>query len=509
MSTERSILQDALCSVLRRWRAMLVIRGVSVIAIAGVMLFLIGVTVVHLLDPTGLARILYLSAAAGILGWLAFRFLLAPLRQSPTDLQVARYIEERHPALNDALVSAVEYGDTHLRRPQKDLMDQVLEYVAGYTEQIEYKKIVDRRRHARLQAAAAGAVLVLAVMILLEPGYFGRSALRLVSWTQLEPALPGGIRVEPGDVRISRGHSLTVTAILGSGLAPDPSLFVRFGQDEDWSTLDLYTTDSERTFAGDIHGIGENARYYVAVAGTRSSEFQITAIDPPYVERIDARYDFPDYMDLVSKTEEDRGDITAPVGTRVALRITASKPVVSGAMRYSDGRSLELEVAGEDLEGAFVVREDLSYSIHVVDSDGIANDDPVEYYVRALQDRAPRVTILEPERDTRVSPVDEVMIRAEAEDDFGLASFSLNYAVNGGDEVVVDLGAMQRESSGTVWEGEHVVYLENLGVQPGDFVAYYAEADDRRTEAGTSATDIYFIEIKPFDATYRQAEGGG
>ncbi|MDE2825597.1 MAG: hypothetical protein OXI89_04985, partial [Gemmatimonadota bacterium] len=78
-----------------------------------------------------------------------------------------------------------------------------------------------------------------------------------------------------------------------------------------------------------------------------------------------------------------------------------------------------------------------------------------------------------------------------------------------GDEVMVDLGALQRESSGTVWEGEHVVYLENLGVQPGDFVAYYVEAGDRRGEAGTSATDIYFIEIKPFDATYRQAEGGG
>ncbi|MYA77439.1 MAG: DUF4175 domain-containing protein, partial [Gemmatimonadetes bacterium] len=321
--------------------------------------------------------------------------------------------------------------------------------------------------------------------------------------------MPGGIRVEPGDTHVRRGNSLTVTAILGSGLAPDPSLFVRFGQDENWTTQELYATDGERTFAGDIHGIVDNARYYVAVAETRSGEYRITAIDPPYVERIDARYEFPDYMELVSKTEEDRGDITAPVGTRVALRITASKPVVSGAMRFSDGRSVELAVGGEDLEGSFVVREDLSYSIHVVDSDGFANDDPVEYYLRALQDRPPRVAILEPQRDTRVSPVDEVIIRAEAEDDFGLATFSLNYAVNGGDEVMVDLGALQRESSGTVWEGEHVVYLENLGVQPGDFVAYYAEAGDRRGEAGTSATDIYFIEIKPFDATYRQAEGGG
>ena len=509
MTSERSILQTCLRSVLRRWRLMLVFRGVSVLAIAGVMLFICGVAALHLFDPGVFARILFLAGATGALGWLAYRFLLVPLRRTPTDLQVARYIEERHPALNDAFVSAVEYGHGHLRRPQKVLMDQLLAHVADYTEQIDFKKIVDRKRYFTLQAAAAGAALVLAGLVFLEPGFFGRSALRLVSWTHAEPAAPGGIRVEPGDTRVRRGESLDVTAVLGSGLTPDPNLFVRFGNDENWSTLDLYETDGERTFSNRINGISEDARYYVAVTGTRSREYHIAAIDPPYVERIDARYVFPAYTELVAKVEEDRGDITAPVDTRVALRITASKAVRSAELRFSNGRVLELAVAGTDLEGSFVVREDLSYSIHLVDSDDIANDDPVEYYVRALQDRAPRVTILEPKRDTRVSPVDEVTIRAEAVDDFGLSTFSLNYAVNGGEEVLVDLGALQDESSGTVWEGEHVVYLENLSVQPGDFVAYYAAAGDRRSEGGTSATDIYFIEITPFDASYRQGEGGG
>lgn len=509
MASEQSILQDCLRSVLRRWRLMLVFRGVSVLAIAGVALVVCGATALHFLEPGGLARALFLAVAAGSLGWLAYRFLLVPLRRTPTDLQVARYIEERHPAFNDALVSAVEYGHARLRRPQKVLMDQLLEHVADYTRQIDFRKTVDRKRHAGLQAAAAGATLVLAGLILLEPGYFGRSALRLVSWSSPEAPAPGGIRVEPGDTQVRRGESLDVTAVLGGGLTPDPKLFVRFGNDGDWATLDLHGTDGERTFTNRIHGIGEDARYYVAVTGTRSREFHIAAIDPPYVERIDARYEYPAYTQLASKIEEDRGDITAPVATRVTLRVTASKAVRSAELRFSNGRAMELEAAGTDLEGSFVVREDLSYTIHLVDPDGFANDDPVEYYVRALQDRAPRVAILEPKRDTRVSPVDEVTVRAEAVDDFGLSAFSLNYAVNGGEEVRVDLGALQDASSGTVWEGEHVVYLEELAVQPGDFVAYYAEASDRRSEGGTAATDIYFIEITPFDASYRQGEGGG
>ena len=509
MASEQTTLNNYLRRVLNRWRLMLILRGISVLAITGVMLFLLSVSIVNTFDPERAVIIILLSAAAVALGYIAFRYLVSPLRRTPTDLQVARYIEERHPGLNDAFVSAVEYGDAQLREPQKALLDQLLEHVAEFSEQIDFKKVVDRKRHFRIQAAAALATLVLAALVLLDPGYFGRSALRLVSWNHAGPASPGEIRVEPGDARVRRGDSQTVTASLGSGFSRDPRLFIRFGQDEDWSTLDLYVTDRERTFSTEIRDIDGDAQYYVAVADDRSREFNLTVFDPPYVERVDVRYDFPAYTGLAAKIEEDRGDITAPVSTKVTLSITASKAVKLAELRFSDGRSKDLEVAGDDLEGSFVVQEDLSYTIHLQDTDDAENNEPVEYYVRALPDRAPHVTILEPTRDTRVSPVDEVKIRAEAVDDFGLSTFSLNYAVNGGEEQVVDLGALQDESSGTVWEGEYVVYLENLSVQPGDFVAYYAAAGDRRGDAGTTATDMFFIEIKPFDETYRQGGGGG
>lgn len=509
MKSERSTLHTYLRRVLNRWRLMLILRGLSVLALSGVILLVVCVSAVEVFDPGRSVSILLLAVALATLGYLAYRYLVIPLRRTPTDLQVARYIEERHPELNDAFVSAVEYGDARLRGPQRALLDQLLEHVAAYSEQIDFKRIVDRRRYLRLHAASGVAALLLFVVVFLDPGSFGRSALRLVSWTFTAPEGPGEITVEPGDARVGRGESQAVSARLGSGLTPDPSLYVRFGQDADWSSLELYATDDERTFTGSIPGISEDARYYVAVAETRSREFRITAFDPPYVERIDVRYDFPAYTGLAAKIEEDRGDITAPVATRVTLTVTASKAVESAELRFSNDSSVQLQAAGRNLAGSFVVREDLSYAVHLVDSDDAENDDPVEYYVRALPDRAPQVTILEPKRDTRASPVDEVTIRAEAVDDFGLSTFSLNYAVNGGEERVVDLGAQQDASRGTVWEGEHVVYLENLSVQPGDFVAYYAAAGDRRGEAGTTATDMYFIEVKPFDATYRQGEGGG
>jgi len=367
MASELPILQACLRRVLLRWRLMLILRGLSVLAITGAILIILCLSAVHYLDPGSSVNFLLVAAALGGLVYLAYRHLFVPLRRTPSDLQVARYIEERHPDLNDALVSAVEYGDVRLRGPQKALLDQLLSRVSEFAEQIDFKRVVDRKRNYRLQAAAAAAALVLTALIVQDPGWFGSSVLRLVSWTGTGPASPGGIRVEPGDTRVRRGDSQAVTAILGRGLSMDPRLFVRFTRDEDWSVLDLHAADEEGTFTSSIHGIDEDGRYYVAVTGNRSKEFYITVFDPPFVERIDARYDFPAYTGLVPKLEEDRGDITAPVDTRIVLRITASKAISSAELRFSDGRSDDLAAAGKELEGTFVVREDLSYTIHLED----------------------------------------------------------------------------------------------------------------------------------------------
>src|SRR5690606_35499492 len=54
------------------------------------------------------------------------------------------------------------------------------------------------------------------------------------------------------------------------------------------------------------------------------------------------------------------------------------------------------------------------------------------------------------------------------------------------------------------------IYLEEMDLQPGDFISYYARATDvgpGQREAVTS--DIYFVEVRPFSRNYRQADSGG
>ena len=60
----------------------------------------------------------------------------------------------------------------------------------------------------------------------------------------------------------------------------------------------------------------------------------------------------------------------------------------------------------------------------------------------------------------------------------------------------------------------HTFFLEELGLQPGDAVSYYARATDNDEVSGAKSvtSDIFFLQIQPFRKDYRAAEsqaGGG
>ena len=57
-------------------------------------------------------------------------------------------------------------------------------------------------------------------------------------------------------------------------------------------------------------------------------------------------------------------------------------------------------------------------------------------------------------------------------------------------------------------KGRHMLYLEDLDVQPGDFVAYYARARDltRGKRSSEARSDIFFLEVKPFEQEFSLAQ---
>jgi len=488
-------LRTILADVRARWMRRAFLRAWTLGAATAAAMLLVGLLAVWLVAGEGAPLVLAVTAVSAV-ALIALGCALSPLRQPPSDRQVARFIEEQAGGLDDVLVTAVEKGSTG-STPMTELL--VADAVRT-ARSVQFESVITAGTMKRaLAGAVLGSLALVASSVFFAPSA-GRAADVVGAYLFPKRYL---IEVVPGSVKVRAGQPLTVVARIpgiDGGLVPD----ITVGVGEAARSARLAPGASPGEFAITLNNIETSFPYVVALGAAQSERFQVDVIRPVRVARVDVRYEYPRGLGLASQSEPDSGDIYAPVGTTAHLTITTDKPIKHGQLTLSDGTVVGVVGSDTVLSAALTVAKDDSYRIALNDVDGLASEG-TEYFIRMLNDRPPDVRILRPTGDRHVSPLEEVAIEARADDDYGVQSLELVFKTSAGKETVVPLG---QPITGSVAAGAHTVYLEDLRVTAGDFVTYYARARDvgRGRRATEARSDIFFLEVKPYEEEFTAAE---
>lgn len=506
-----SELRSFIALVRRRWTTMAALRagarGAAMVALP----IIAAVLADRFLRPDGPALLLLAAItsalAAAVVAAVAWRW---PRR--PADRQMARFIEERAArlpgrGLDDALVSAVAASETL----DAAFLPFVIDTAVRRLREVDAAELVESAelRRSGIEAIAGAAVLIAAI------GVAAPAAGRALETARVR-FFPGTIQVQvfPGNARVPEGTSLRIHAsVRGSGGSLSrliPNLTLTSNGDQRVVAMGPADDGFEYT----IRSIDRSFSYGVSAASVRSASYTVTALSPPRVTRIDLHYAYPSFSGLTPRDEQDGGDVYAPAGTRVHLTVHTDKPVARGELALGSTSLLPLRTTGDcTVEAELLLSKDDSYRIRLADIDGLKSLGEAEYFIRLMDDRPPDVRILRPSADQPITPLDEVPIEARADDDYGIGSFDLVYAVAGGPEHVVPF---ERVTGTNVQKiGTRLLPAEDLHVKPGDVITYYARARDiARGKRSTLVTsDIFFLEVKPFNeefvAAQSQAGGGG
>jgi hypothetical protein len=447
------------------------------------------------------------TGAAATLAVVALAWRRRPRPARPAAL--ARLAEDHLPGLEDRLATAVDVLERR-ERSASPLMAMLLADTARRVDDTDVDLVIPQ---ADVRAAAWRALA--AVVALGIVGWLAREPVQHVTRTAKLWLFPDRLALEvtPGDARVPPGRRFVVRATTSEaarGLVPE--IVVRM-EDATRSTRMRAETDGGYTFG--VESVPKSFSYQVGVAGQQTREYHVTLLEHPRVGRIDLAYEYPAFAKMAPRTETDGGDIYAPEGSQVTLRVTprtTTAPVREAALVLKDGTRIPLAADGEQFVGLLPVTADTAYRVQLRDADGLENVDDPEYFVRRLDDRPPDVRIVRPAGDRQVTPLEEVTIEARADDDHGVERLELVVGVRGGREKAYPIG----EGSGLSVTGRHTVYLEDLGVSPGDFVSFYARARDvaRGKRSTQSQSDIYFLEVTPFVDEFAMAQsqamaGGG
>ena len=328
-------------------------------------------------------------------------------------------------------------------------------------------------------------------------------------WLGLPTAVTGGgdarrIEVQPGDSAVRRNQDVTLTARTLGFAAREAQLHVRYGVGESWEQSPMQPA-ANGSLGFTLYALREPAAYYVSAGGLRSREYNLRVVDPPRIEQLRLTFVYPAWTGLKPRTQEDGGDIQAVAGTRVRIELRTDTALVSPQL-VIDEQGRPLAQQGLASRGEFTVSEPGQYRLSArFGAEVLALTD--NFRIAVTPDEKPTVQIRRPGRDYQATSIEEVPVAVQAHDDFRLEALTLHFAVNGGawQTEALEAGAPDINAAALL-RLEELRQSTRAPLEPGDIVTYYAVARDHHQSV---QTDLFLIQVQPFDHRYTQSQAAG
>ena len=472
-------------------------RGIALVTITSLLITLIVVTIaIRQGFPDGFmltARLALLASIVGLTVWLIVR-PNRRIREHGID-----DIEAVTPAFDGRLNTYAE-----MQTDGSPLRELLAEDATRIADEHSPERELPQKAFTLPVAGAVAALAALLFLGIAGPGNYGYGVRDLwLGWAIPGIVPPQSITVTPGDSGIRAGGTLRVRAETAGFSPAEAFVHARFGND-DWQQVSMAGRDDGFEFT--FFSVREPLEYYVSAAGIRSPAYRVEVVDLPAIERLTNVYRWPEWTGREDQTVEPGGDVRAVADTSIEVVIETSETMPPGVLVVDD-TEIPLDVDANTGNASFTVEEDGEYHVAaVVGGERIRLTD--DFFITVSEDAPPSIEFAKPGRDWSASAIEEVTAIVSTKDDFRVESLELNYSVNGGEWVAVDLDVGEAEN-----ETEHVFMLESMmegmpagELSPGDLVSYYAVATDRSNSA---RTDIFFIDVQRFDRRYSQSQMGG
>ncbi len=459
-------------------------------------------------------------------GWL-FSFVLFAIRRlipalktglfpgGAVLLQTAREIGRQKPGVQDALVDFLQ-----IYQGQATQTDPVIQWASLHQLYRRFKGIVFTeavrfrafRRYLRRMAILGTLVLVI---FFLFPGSIQTAFLRVIfPGESFEPALPFRLVNLSGDRQVLKNDPVVLEGRVEGTLPDRIWLVTERSKPEGESAVQ---ERMELSFAGgtafryEIPHVMEEFRYWFEAAletapykdrVARSSVGVVQVRERPFIRNLQIKLIPPDYTGLSPVLlDANNGDIVALLGTRVELEIETNKALMEAYLLFQDSSRVVLKRMANRARGAFTVRRNDQYQVVVVDTDSIANYQPVQHSIFALPDDPPSVEFVQQARDMELGETLGVPLHLKLQDDYGVQKLWLKGRViragSTGDTSTFALNLPFRQIDDRQAVSRVEWDLTDFYLVPEDYVEYFAEVWDNNTLSGPGIgrTPVYIIRL--------------
>ena len=216
----------------------------------------------------------------------------------------------------------------------------------------------------------------------------------------------------------------------------------------------------------------------------------------PQVNEVTIKISPPAYTRKTSR-EQDKFTIEAEEGSMIAWRLRLNVQAKQVELIFNSGEKLLLKnTTGNDYEGQRSVTKSGFYQVNI---DSKLSD---LYQLQAIKDSPPVIHIKTPQQYTYIDAGEapRVTINAALDDDYGISNAFIYTTVAKGSGEAVKFKE-QKIDFGTSFSGQNPHYdlqktinLPSLGMEPGDELYFYVQAQDNHNQQ--SRSDVYIVSLQ-------------
>ncbi|MEW4488676.1 hypothetical protein AB1L42_11370 [Thalassoglobus sp. JC818] len=441
---------------------------------------------------------------AMLIGWIAGR------PRTDDRHQAALQVERNFPELDTRLLAAVQQHPSAETSGFSFLQSELFTEVLRHNYQADWAKSV--KGIWGLQLLRILAMILCLVPLFTGPWNQKTTEARIADINDQSPATSQQLFelvVEPGDAEVERGASLLVLARFPQAL-PDEVSLIATKQNGETLSIPMRKSLDDPVFGGRLADVDQDMTYQIVYSDQTSSEFSITTFTYPELLRADADIHFPEFTGLDEKHLDDVRRVSLVEGSKLDLSFALNKDLQSAALIDDEGNRLELIEDGSDSVKRSLTwnAEDpqkYRYKLELIDQQGRVNRTVPEFVFQVLPNHPADLQVVFPKRDVRVSPIEELVLQANASDDYGLLKYGLIYERPDGESEELELGGKAERDERRAMD--HTVFVEELDVVPNQLISYYFYADDIGPDGNVrrAFSDIFFSEVRPFEEIFRQA----
>lgn len=455
---------------------------------------------------------------------------LGAFAYAPGFSKVGRLIEAQFPDLDSRLITAIEMrplGSAGYSFLQQDVMRQAFAHSLTH----RWNQVVPGWQlfFTPLVSMLSLTLLIVATLVSMlhapekaEPATYEDL---MLDPTQLT------VSVEPGSTEVERGSSLLVLARYEGGVPPEVDLqyelleqpSVTASSDDTPPEATSETRSMKRGLDDPIFGsriatITQPLRYRIKYLEEVTQWYEVQIFEYPTMLRADAQIQYPDYTKLSPKLIPDFQRLSAVAGSQVKVTFHLNKPVQQALLKCveygerRDGlseyeiRTQQIAAEGISYEAIIPLEESCRYELVLTDEDGRQNKLPPRFTLTSLPNQPPAIKILSPGRDLEASALEEVNIATQVWDDFSVVRTGLT--INRPNQVPDEILLGESMPGNLEHLVTHLLALEQWNVQPDDLVSYHVWAEDldQQGQQRRVYSDLFFLEIRPFDQIFRQGQ---